>query len=141
MIKDYFSLDELVCPDVFHAYGETAWTFFDSRLLITLELIRQRLNKPIWVNNWHEGGKLGQRGFRCNLCSLVKNANGIYVSAHMTGQAIDFDVEGCVASEIREYIIKNKNIWPYPLRLEKDTSWVHLDTRGNDLQRVTLFNS
>ena len=136
-----FELYELVCPHVFHAYGEAAWTFFDSRLIITLAALRSRLNKPIWVNNWHEGGKLDQRGFRCNLCSLVKKAKGIYVSAHMTGQAVDFDVQGMVAEEIRQYIIKNKTIWPYPIRLEAGVSWCHLDTRGNTLQKVTLFSA
>ena len=141
MIKDYFNLNELVCPEVLHAYGETAWTFFDSRLITTLEMLRQRLNKPIWVNNWHEGGQLSQRGFRCNLCDLVKNANGIYVSAHMTGQAIDFDVDGLISEEVRQYIIKNKNVWPYPIRLERSTSWCHLDTRGNDIEKVHLFTA
>ena len=141
MIKDYFELNELVCPDVLHSYGETAWSFFDSRLLTTLEMIRTRLNRPIIINNYHDGGKYTQRGFRCNLCDLVKNAKGIYVSAHMTGQAVDFDVEGCISSEIRDYIIKNKNIWPYPIRLEAGVSWCHLDTRGNTLQKVTLFSA
>ena len=135
----YFELHELVCPDVFNAFGETAWTFFDARLLITINNLRQRLNRAIHINNWHEGGELSQRGFRCNQCSLVKNASGIYVSAHMTGQAVDFDVDGCVAEEVRQYIIKNKNLWPYPIRLESDVSWVHLDTRGSDIQKVTLF--
>jgi hypothetical protein len=140
MIKDYFALNELVCPDVLHAYGETAWMFFDSRILITLESIRQRLNRPIHVNNWHDGGQFTQRGFRCNLCDLVKNAKGIYVSAHCTGQAVDFDVDGMVAEEIRQYLIKNKTLWPYPIRLEKNVSWVHLDTRVSDVERVTLFS-
>jgi hypothetical protein len=140
MIKDYFSLDELVCPDVFHKYGEVAWTFFDPRLMITIEMLRTRLNRSIHVNNWHHGGEFTQRGFRCNLCSLVKNAKGIYVSAHMTGQAIDFDVDGMVSEEVRQYIITNKNLWPYPLRLERSVSWVHLDTRGG-VEKVTLFSA
>jgi len=136
----YFELHEIVCPDVLHAYGEKAWAFFDSRLLITLDNLRERLNRGIHINNWHSGGQFTQRGFRCNICPLVKNAKGIYVSAHMTGQAVDFEVEGMVAEEVRQYIIKNKTLWPYSIRLEAGVSWVHLDTRGTD-QKVSLFNA
>lgn len=134
----YFDLKELVCPDVFRTYGEMAWTFFDARLLITLDNLRTRIERRIHINNWESG--LTQRGFRCNLCPLVKNAKGIYVSAHMTGQAVDFDVEGMTAEEVRQYIIKNKTLWPYPIRLEANVSWVHLDTRGTD-EKVYLFKA
>ena len=143
MIQDFFDIKEVVCPEVFHKYGQTAWSFFDSRLLVTMESLRIRLNKQIFINNWDIKGQFSQRGFRCIQCSLVQDAvknNVLYCSAHMTGQAYDFDVEGLVAEEVRQYIIKNANLWPYPIRLESDTSWCHLDTRGG-ISKVTLFNS
>lgn len=139
----YFELQELVCPDVFKQYKERAWAFFDARLLITIDRLRLKLGKPIFVNSWNEQGVLSQRGFRCIKCDIVKTAfaeNRLYVSAHMTGQAIDFDVQGLVASEVREYIIKNKNLWPYPIRLEDKVSWVHCDTRDSFTdEKVILF--
>lgn len=139
----YFELPELCCPDVFKFYGQTAWQFFDSRLLITIDLLRQKLNKVITVNNWHEGGQFDERGFRCIKCDLVKKAiadNKMYVSPHMTGQAIDFDVQGLLAEEVRQWIVKNQNLWPYHLRLEAGVGWVHMDTREVDERKVVLFN-
>jgi hypothetical protein len=143
-MKEYFDLQELVCPDVFHKYGQVSWTWFDAKLFAVILSIRQRLNKPIYVNNWQINGNQSQSGFRCIQCEIVKQAiaeNRLYVSAHMTGQALDFSVEGLIAQEVRDYIIKNKNIWPYPIRLEDKVSWVHLDARNDGSEnKVILFN-
>jgi hypothetical protein len=144
MIQDYFKIEELVCPDVYKTFDQTAWQFFDSRLLITLETLRQRLNKRIIVNTWKSGGEFSQRGFRCIRCEIVQNkifSNEIYVSPHMTGQGVDFDVEGLVAEEVRLWIVKNANIWPYPLRLEANVDWVHLDSRDAEKDKVYIFKS
>jgi hypothetical protein len=139
----YFSLDELVCPHVYDFYGEVAWQFFDTRLLITIDTLRDRLNKPIFINDWQVHGKFDERGFRCIQCELVKKAideNRLYVSPHMTGQGVDFDVQGLLAEEVRQWIIKNQHILPYPIRLEAGVSWVHLDTRDAERGKVHLFN-
>jgi hypothetical protein len=93
----YFDLEELVCPHVFNKYGAQAWSFLDPRLLQTLDVIREALDKPIHINTWHSGGVSTQSGFRCIQCDIVKKAikdNILYVSAHMEGQAVDWN-EGC----------------------------------------------
>lgn len=140
----YFELKELVCPHVYKRFGEIAYQFFDSRLLLTVDKIREHIGKPIFVNNWDSGGQFDERGFRCIRCSLVKQAikeNRLYVSPHMTGQGVDFDVEGLVAEEVRQWIINNQKILPYAIRLEKDVSWVHLDVRDNfEGKKIVLFN-
>jgi len=140
----YFSLDELVCEDIYNKFGEIAWSFFDPRLLITLDLLREKLNKPIFANDWQVHGRFDERGFRCIQCELVKKAikeKRLYVSPHMTGQGVDFDVEGLVAEEVRQWIIKKQNILPYPIRMEKNVSWLHLDTRDNsEGKKIILFN-
>jgi hypothetical protein len=136
----YFDLEELVCKDVFDHYGQTAWQFFDPRLLETIDHLREKLVKAIFVNNWKEGGNLDERGFRCLKCQTVKdNYNKDYCSTHMRGQAIDFDVQGLLAEEVRQWIIKNNNFLKYPIRLEKDVSWVHLDVIDCG-KLVYLFN-
>lgn len=138
----YFDLKELVCPHVYEKYKQVAWQFFDSKLLITLERIRELLNKQIFVNNWDIEGKFSQRGFRCIQCEIVKKAiaeNRLYVSPHMTGQGVDFDVEGLLSEEVRQWIIKKQNLLPYPVRLENGTSWIHLDSR-DAIEKVHLFN-
>jgi hypothetical protein len=108
-----FEIREFVCPDVFNAYGETAWQFFDPKLLQTIDLLRQKLNRKILINTWHEGGSQQESGFRCLKCSIVQDyikKDQIYCSAHMTGQAVDFSVEGMLAEEVRNWIRKNQNL-------------------------------
>lgn len=141
---EHFDLAELVCPDVYEHFGEIAWQFFDSRLLITIDTIRQKIGKPIFINDWQIHGRFDERGFRCLKCNIVQDnimAGTDYVSPHMTGQAFDFDVQGLVAEEVRQWIIKNQNLWPYPIRLEAGVSWCHLDVRDNfNGEKVVLFN-
>lgn len=143
-IPEFFAIEELVCPHVYNKYGYTAWSFFDDRLLTTIDTLRRKLNRPMYVNNWKDGGQFDERGFRCNQCELVKTktAGGIiYCSPHMRGCAIDFDVQGMVAEEVRQWIVKNKLILPYPIRLEAGVNWVHLDTAPvATLEKITIFN-
>lgn len=142
LIAEHFDIKELVCKDVFDKFGERAWAFFDPRLIVTLDWIRTKLNKPVFVNNWDSGGKYDERGLRCIFCSLVENAilkNRLYMSPHMLGQAADFDVQGMTAEETRQWLIKNQGLLPHPIRLERGTSWVHLDVQDAG-QKVYLFN-
>lgn len=133
-IKQYFDIEELVCPHVYKRFGESAWQFFDQRLLETLLTIRKKIGKPIYVNNWQIGGNLSQRGIRCNVCVLVKEKTAlekVYMSAHLQGLGIDFDVKGMSAEEVRRWIEKNQILLPYAVRLEDAVSWVHLDLRND----------
>lgn len=136
-IKDYFDIRELVCKDVYDRFKDQAWTFFDPRLLETMLVIREAINKPIYVNNWDSNGKLSERGLRCNLCATVdaKTSQHIsYVSAHIQGEALDFNVSGMTCKAVRQWIVNNKHLLPYPIRLELDTTtWVHLDVRNDDI--------
>ena len=141
---EFFDLEEIVCKHVFDKFGVIAWQFFDDRALRTIDFIRQRLNKRITVNNWHEGGSFSQRGFRCTQCQLIVDAvndQRVYCTPHARGVAFDFDVEGLVAEEVRQWLIKNYGILPYAIRLENHVSWVHMDTVDNNGQiKVLLFN-
>ena len=95
------------------------------------------------INTWSSGGKFSQRGLRCNICDLVKSktlSNRLYLSAHMQGTAVDFDVQGMSAEEVRKWIERNKVLLPYPIRLEEGVNWVHLDMRNDGSKgRVTYF--
>ena len=141
-IKDYFDIRELTCPHVYDKFREYAWNFFDPRLLDTLLVIREKIGKPIYVNNWDMGGNFTQRGFRCNICPLVKEKTALeklYVTAHNQGMGVDFDVKGMSAEEVRKWIVDNKIFLPHPIRLESDVNWVHLDVRTDGMQAVTFF--
>lgn len=128
-IKQYFNIKELVCPHIYQKYGETAWMFLSTQLLHTLLIIRTEiLNKPMIVNN---SSNWTQRGMRCNMCQIVKDKKAPYLSAHVTGNAVDFNCNDLTAEQIRQTISQHKDKLPYKIRLEKDVNWVHIDVYDN----------
>ncbi len=136
-ITDYFCVEELVDKTVFDKYGESAWKFIDETLIETLLILRDNINRPMTINNWKWGGSFSQRGLRHNMSPLVKNKTRLYLSAHIFGKAVDFDVQGMTAVEVREWIVKNEHLFPYKVRLErnmkgKPISWVHLDVMSDE---------
>ena len=68
-----------------------------------------------------------QRGLRCNVCELVKTKPYNYLSAHVLGKGGDFSITGMSAEQARSLIRSNLNKFPYPIRLEKEVSWLHID--------------
>lgn len=131
-LKKYFDIRELVDETTFKAHGESSWKFFDFRLLETMLFVREELGKPITINNWHVGGSFDERGLRTNLSPLVKGKTNLYLSAHILGKAVDFDVKGMSAENVRKWLKENEDSLPYKIRLEhnmkgKPISWVHLD--------------
>jgi len=142
MESKYFQLHELVCRHIYISYGKVAWQFFDPRAIITIDWIKEKLNKPIYINNYEWGGNQTQSGIRCNQCSLVKTKTDkgkVYMSAHSTAQAFDFSVKGMSAEEVRNWLVRNQEDLPYPIRLEAGVDWVHCDCR-NAGQKVYMFN-
>lgn len=131
-IKKHFSIEEFVDKTVADKYGDRAWRFFDPRLLETILWIRETLDKPITANNWKWGGNFDERGLRTNISPLVAKKKGLYLSAHLRGAALDFDVNGMTATEVRDWLEENAKDVPHKIRLEdnmkgKQISWVHLD--------------
>ena len=125
-LKRYFSITELVCPDVYKKFNERAWQFFTTDALYGLLLLRETiLCRPMYLNSYKKGRT--QRGLRCNLCALVKGKATVYLSQHVFGNAWDFDVEGMTAEQARQEIKKKAHLFPCQIRLEKDKSWVHID--------------
>ena len=150
-LKAFFSIDELVDKSTYKAHGDRAWKFFDTDLLHAILIIRVNLDKPMTINNWIKGGKFSQRGLRTNICSIVRKKTEslrLYLSAHVLGKGIDFDVSGMIAEDVRIWIKENKNLFPFKIRLEwkfnstgKAISWVHLDTFSEEKNpKVYLFN-
>ena len=145
-IKNYFGAKELVDPEVYRKHGEGSWRFVCPMLQETLLILRKNINKPITVNNWSFGGKFTQRGLRTNVSPMVKNKNFLYLSAHMFGKAVDFDVKGMTACEVREWIVANADLFPYQIRLErnlkgKPINWVHLDVIQDESKpKIYLFD-
>lgn len=141
-VSEYFEISELVCPHVSAQFGDKAWQFFDERLLNVLYAIRKNINRPVYINNWAIGGNFSQRGLRCNVCQLVKSKTmleKVYLSAHMQGEAVDFDVKGMTAEEVRNWIERNQIVLPHAIRIESGVNWVHVDVRTDGGQKITYF--
>jgi hypothetical protein len=127
-----------------------AFQFFDDKLLMTLDIIRDHLG-PYYINNWDMKEEkrrelnlplYDERGLRCIQCSIVVaafKAGILYCSSHLRGQGSDGDIEGLTADKVRLWCVANKNILPFPIRLEKRVSWVHLDTMDAGKGKVYLF--
>lgn len=143
-IVTYFDKEELFCPHTVKVFGDKAWQLLDDRLVDTLLVIREKLGRPMYVNSWAIGGPYSQRGYRCNICPIVREKTSlekVYASAHLMGKAVDFDVKGMAAEEVRQWLKRNQILLPYPIRLERNVNWVHLDTRCPiDADKITFFN-
>lgn len=145
-VKQYFCIEEFVDKIVFDKFGESAWKFIDESILESVLVVREGLGKPMRINNWKWGGQFSQRGLRHNMSSLVKKKTSLYLSAHMFGKAVDFDVKGMNSVDVRDWIAGNPQLFKHKIRLERNMhkipiSWVHLDTMSDaTLPHVYLFD-
>lgn len=127
-LKKKFNIRELVCEHCYNKFKNNSWQFLSTELLSTLYKLRFEIfNAPITINTWHIGGTFSQRGLRCNMCNIPKNKTDIYLSAHCLGYGVDFNVKGYTAEQARNKIKENIDLLDYPIRLERDTSWIHID--------------
>ena len=123
-LSQFFDIEELVCNHTFKKWGDRSWQFLDTEYLHTLLILRTEvLNAPMWCN----GNGMTQRGLRCNVCELVKTKPYNYLSAHVLGKGGDFTITGMSAEQARNLIRSNIQKFPYPIRLEKAVSWLHID--------------
>jgi hypothetical protein len=129
-----FDLCELICQHTYERYIiQLGWDelrvydMFDIRVLETLLFIRKELGRPITINNWSTGGRFDERGIRCHLCDLVSSKSMTYLSPHVIGKGLDFDVAGMTAEEVRQWLESNAKSLLHPIRVEDGKSWVHLD--------------
>jgi len=122
MLK-HFKTFELVPKDLYNEDGEAAIHRFKPEILELLEWIRVQIGKPITVNNWHAGGSFQYRGFRPKDCPI-----GAINSAHKKGMAVDFDVKGMTAQEVRDWLHAHKLELHHKIRVETGVNWVHIDT-------------
>lgn len=138
--RRYFNLTEVVDQQTARRDGDKAWGYFDTRLLEVLIWIREGLGIPLVINTKDRQ----QRGLRVNICQIVKEKtlNGIlYISGHLLGKAFDFNAaqNRMTAEQIRQWIAANIDDCPYPIRLEKDVNWVHIDVCNATDQKLIWF--
>jgi len=124
-VPKHFKIYELVNKSTYAKYGEKAWWFLDDRLLKIIDTIREDLG-PMTVNSWYWGGPFQWRGLRTSEYYQGKPSQ----SQHSFGRAVDFDVKGMTADEVRLHIRNNPE---YGITaIENDVNWVHIDIRNVD---------
>jgi hypothetical protein len=138
-IPKHFKIEELVSLPVFTDMGQSAFSLFDTRILITIDNIREYFGVPVIVNDWSTGGKFSLRGFRNDTDSV-----GAKYSQHRYGRAIDFDVKDMSADSVRKTILDNQNDERFQFinAMETGIDWVHIDCRNvyNAENGIVLFN-
>jgi len=145
----HFAIPELVCRDVYDRDGENAWRYFRPVVIDFLDWIREEWGRPITVNDWLWGGAETQRGLRCNLCQLVKKKETLYVSAHMLGAGIDFNIKAINPEGVRIWLQCNIHRFfvKFPqykakIRIESKEfapTWVHIDFYDHDGLRIIQY--
>lgn len=139
-LRKYFKIQELVCPHVFKKHGKHSWMFLSTLYLHTLLVLRTKILKVPLVCNTK---MLTQRGLRCNLCDIVQektDADIVYLSAHHLGIGGDLSSPEMTAEEMRQKIEEKQDLLPYPVRIEDDVTWLHIDCYDMDNPyKITFF--
>lgn len=128
-LKKYFAVKELVCDHTYAKLGEGAWQVHPTFALECLLILRRDVIKKPMVCNTKEHH---QRGFRCNLCPIVKEKDEAYLSGHTLGIGWDFTVLGMTAQEARNRIKEASGKFPHPCRIEGGVKWLHFDCVAQD---------
>lgn len=138
----YFKIQEFVPKDIYLKYGDYSIYKIDKRIIEVADIIREYFNQPMTINTWHNNGSFQFRGYRPD-----DYDNRASKSAHYFGMAIDFDIKGYMAKEIRQAIIKNRSKFPQITRMEhidtrtnKPINWVHIDVMPTNKKEIVLFN-
>ena len=114
-------------------YDGMAPLAMDERILISIDSLRDFFGVPITINNYSKG--LSYRGLRTPICPQYKPN-----SQHSFGRAIDFDVQGMDAENVRQTILKNQSKFPLISRMEIGTEWVHIDCANTGSSLITMVN-
>lgn len=132
-----FTACEFVPKSIYNLRGEKAVQLMDKEVLVFIDKLRDVLGKRITINDWKWGGQFSQRGLRTSESRYFKP-----FSQHTFGKALDFDVEGMTAKEVRKWIIEHCELeWIKPITfIEDGVSWVHIDTRPTIGDRLVVWN-
>ena len=137
MISKYFDKQELLSKHVYNSGGGYELLHHDLQNLVVW--IRESLGRPMFANSWAIGGQFSQRGYRTNddpVCKVQKFATG---SAHFKGMALDFDVKGMTAEQVRKWLYENQEDAPVRFRVEKGVNWVHVDVMPHKASDKAYF--
>ncbi len=125
-LTNNFYLQEFVPRDFYQENGDGSLKFIDQRIVLACQYLREKIGKPIIINNWHNDGEREFSGLRPFVCKV-----GVMYSQHKYGRAADLKCEGLSGEELRSVV---KMYWgdlkKYITTMEADTeTWLHIDCR------------
>jgi hypothetical protein len=125
----YFDVREMVDQNTFKALGVNAAWLIDPKIVRALDLLREKLGAPIFVNNWHTGGPFKSSGFRS-----MSDKTGAMFSQHRRGCAADVKASGRKPADLLAII--NANFAEFKSAglttiedINYTPTWLHLDCR------------
>ncbi|WP_420588198.1 hypothetical protein [Bacterioplanoides sp.] len=128
----FFKAQELVPPSVYKKMGDKSLSLIDDRVLMTLDQLRLKMGLCT-INNWCFGGNFEQSGLRTDECKVFSPT-----SQHAFGRAMDCKFRDHTAEQVRQFVINNKEMFPYITFIESDVTWFHFDVRNGE--RITLWS-
>lgn len=147
-LSQHFYIQEFVPKIIFQQFGPQSIWFISPFMINYAELVRNRFGKPTFINNWHNGGTLQNRGFRTPMVSI-----GGKLSQHRFKCAIDLNVVGITPEEVAKDIISNFAIYAKvgvtTIENPKSTTgkvegdlkgWTHADCRTTNRDELLIVN-
>jgi hypothetical protein len=134
----HFCAQEFLPMDTYMKYGADGLIIMDARILWTVDALRDKLQKPITINNWNIGGKFIQRGFRNDPTMLAETP----LTQHAAGRAVDFDIYGMTAEAFRLQVKSGQyeKELQYVTRIEENTDWIHIDCASVPGTSIVFFH-
>ena len=129
-----FRVQEFVPQSLFLSYGENAIRYMDVRMLAVQARLREYIDSPMTINNWHRGGDRQWCGIRTFSSPYFRVG-----SAHSWGMGTD-SIGDWDAEQVREDIILGRVQLPCPVRLEAGITWLHVDVMNVGNKPVEVFN-
>jgi len=154
--RQYFKPYELVSYAHYQKLNgdeDVIYKLFTHRIKAVMVYLRESFTAPFLINNWYNymdqlkhksitelEKELGIdiyefRGFRDEDCKI-----GAKYSQHKKGNAFDVTIRGFEAEKarllIRDRFMKDL---PYPIRLEMDVKWVHIDSENLTKYKLQFF--
>lgn len=153
-ICKHFKLYDLVPRELYRQKGTKCWQFLDSRLLYSIDQVRNHFKLPLIINNWHrktldvsnkdEIFKILKKDsvyqYRCFRPPWVKF--GSPLGQHKMGRAATFTILGISSDEIRKELLDHQknNEFRYITFLEGTDLNVSIDVRQTGSENMILSN-
>lgn len=134
-VSKNFYLAEFVPIQYYNDYVDSTIGDIDYRVILTAQALRDNLGVPLTINNWHAEGPRNESGLR-----IAGMKNYRPRSQHSYGRAADIVSDKITAQEMRDHILKNRDLYPHIRRLEDKVSWLHFDLRETLTDDIVLFN-